>query len=45
MDEESELAVRAFNDDFPKFPKRLPSKARIHSNEMKSLKSIKNHSF
>ena len=46
MDEYSELAVRAFNEDFPKFPKWSPSEARFTIiTQMKSLKSIENHSF
>ena len=46
MDEYSELAVRAFNWDFPKFPKWSPSKARIHNNNSNEISKInKNYSF
>ena len=40
------LAVRAFNWDFPKFPKWSPSKARIHNNNSNEISKVnKNHSF
>ena len=46
IDEYSDLAVRAFTGDFPKFPKWSPSKARIHNNNSNEISKVnKNHSF
>lgn len=45
MDESSELASRAFNDNFPKVPERSPSKVRTYNHNSNEISKVNKKSL